>query len=458
MNKIEKNDLKELFEKKYNIEDDNKIALENIIDDIYNLNINEISPLSELETLVFRKKYGVLDFGTPVSIKEISTIYNINYNKVQRILTSCLAKLYYKINGKEHKEKKDRGKHYTYTKENLENLLIKKYNLNELDKDIVIKIILEIYDLNNKKVEPLSELETFIFRKRYGVLDSGIPITKEIMSQEYKISFMKLQNLLDDAFKKIGFRINHMEKRNKISKMSSYDREKSDIFITDTNFSTYLKNYFLNNNIYTVKELLEYSLYDLEKKLSNKNYLQVVNYVHSLGLKFIEELDIEEKKNIVTNSNTETIYNSSMFFVNHLKNIPTDELEKLNVNSVREITDKLNLFSKKDKISIMQDIIYENIPMKKINNYSLEELYNLDISNLGIDKKLYDILNSAEIKTIKDLISLKISDLSKVTRINNITINELVNKIHDLGLVFRDEMELMELYSRSIYDEIKKNK
>ena len=64
-------------------------------------------------------------------------------------------------------------------RQDLVQLILKKYNVIGDDYKIVEKVVDELYDIQRESILPLTKEETFIFRKRYGVLDQGIPYSKE---------------------------------------------------------------------------------------------------------------------------------------------------------------------------------------------------------------------------------------------------------------------------------------
>ena len=242
-------------------------------------------------------------------------------------------------------------------REGLRELLINKYNISKMDYPIIDKIVEEIYDVNQKTVIPFTELETYVFRKKYGIYSSNIMIPENKIAMELNLTDNKISSIIGTCLTKMSFRINKIEKRVKIPKMSSFDIKASrDIFVSNFGLDNFIINSLLKREIYTLRELLEYSKIELSKIISKKALEEIILYVHNLGYLFIEELSIDEEKNIISKSDLERVNNSSIYFVNSVKNIDARKINKLNIKNIKDLYERINLFSREEKQLILRDI------------------------------------------------------------------------------------------------------
>ena len=337
------------------------------------------------------------------------------------------------------------------SKIDLKDLLIKKFN--EKDEVLVGKVVDEIYDLDIKEVFPLDDIETFVFRKRYGVYDDGLPISKENLEKQLNIGYIKIQKILERSFSKLGFRINKIEKRKKEEKMGSFPSSKNkDILVTNLNISNGLKNTLMKLGVFTLKELLEISNIEYKRVVSDKLYIELVDYIHLLDLKFLDELDEETKRKIFDNSSQEVIYNSTVHWLDAFKEVPN----RSNSKNIKDLINKINMYSNREKDIILKEINNRGIGFKSLDDCSYEELFEMDISNIGLPKKCIDELRRIGINNIFALISLTVHDLSTRFDLDYLTIKNIINAVHSNGLVFVDEAMKMQEYTNLISESDKK--
>ena len=225
----------------------------------------------------------------------------------------------------------------------------------------VLKIVDELYDLSKDNIIPLDDLETFVFRKRYGILDYGVPQTKEYIANEYDIGYTKIRKLLDLAITKLSFRIKKIDKHTKVDKLSSLDinpkfDEYKNILIDHLLINNNIKNKLMMKYIFTLNDLLGYSLTELKNFLEKKEFSNLVTYIHSLNLKFIEELEIEDRKNLIQNSPFSIIENSSIYWIKSVEKISYLKLKENNINDIKSLIINLNLLSKTEQLIVMKEL------------------------------------------------------------------------------------------------------
>lgn len=343
-------------------------------------------------------------------------------------------------------------------KSSIKRLLIEKYNIPKSDYDIVDKVVEEIFDLNKKIVIPLTEMETVIFRKRYGIYTNGEIVHYEFISKEFNLNENKIEKIVNTCFAKLSFRIKKMEKRIAIPKMSSFDiKGGTDLAISELNLGKTTINNLLNAEIYTLRELLEFSKIELKYILPKKSLNEVVEYVHSLGYLFVDELAIWDQKKIIKNSSIEQVDNSSIYFVNCLKNIDLNTIRIYNVSNIEKLNSAINFFPREVKHRILQDMMIEGIQVKKVFDYTFEELYNSSIIILRTKKNTYDVLRKHGINKIIDLISHSKDELQIMLQ-NEAEVLKIINNVHALGLNFKDDAVMMKFYTESIEEDLKKSR
>ena len=329
-------------------------------------------------------------------------------------------------------------------KSDIRDLLIAKLNVKEEDYDIVDKIVSELFDQNIKAVFPLTEDETLIFRLRYGI-NIEKPLRPEYMVNETNLSYTKIRKCLSKVFIKLGFRLNKVEKREKVEKLTTFKEDAKDMLVLNFDVSEIAKNTLLVNNIYSLKELLECDYQKLSEILGRKSLKEVTDFVHSLGYKFYNELSVDSKKDIIMGSDFDTISNSDVSWLSGLNNIDSELITSSNLKNIRDY-----LIMKKyvpvDGGSFDSD--------REIDKYSFSELLELPIEKLELNRITNDLLKINGIDTIRKLVLLERIDVSRIPRIGVKRLNEIISKVHNLGLYFKDEMQKAYNYSEEMYNEL----
>ena len=250
------------------------------------------------------------------------------------------------------------------TKEKMYNLLNEKIKVEEDEKELLINLVNELYDTNKKIVIPLDELETLVFREKYGILNNGIPKSKELICKEYNIGYQKIFFMLEKIFVKFIFRIKKIDKISKIEKINSLNTNNSEILNTPVSsfpINVTIKNILMKEYIITLKDLMEYSTNELKDFLGPKRIEELINYIHSLNYKFINELSDEEKKIIIENNDKEIISNSSPYLITGLDKYQYNVLKRNNIKDVKSLAQNLFIFPTKDRLEMMYFISKNNL-------------------------------------------------------------------------------------------------
>ncbi len=257
-------------------------------------------------------------------------------------------------------------------KKDIFDLFVKTYNIKESDYYIITKVVDELYDLSKENVVPLTDLETFVFRKRYGIDNNGGPIKKQLLARKYQIDDNLVNKLMGVIISKLAFRINIIEKTEKIDKMSSIDtndkKNLQEISVYSFQVSDFIKSKLVRNLIFSLKDLMQLSKRELKNVFNGKNYNELINYINSLGIKFIDDLSINEKKEIISISSSEKINNSSVFFIDGLNNLSNKFFKDYDINDIRSLIININQLPDINRISVSNSII----------NLGLNDLYTVN--------------------------------------------------------------------------------
>lgn len=140
------------------------------------------------------------------------------------------------------------------------------------------------------------------------------------------------------------------------------------------------------------------------------------------------------------------------------KKIEDEIIKDLNIHNIKDLLIKVNLLPRRDKMYVSREIIEMDYKIPSVRNASFEELLNSDISVLGLSKPTYDIIKNFKINTIGDLVSLRDRDLRIIPFLGVKKSQEVINKVHNLGLVFSNEAIKIYEYSKEINDNLKTSK
>lgn len=354
-----------------------------------------------------------------------------------------------------------------FNKDLMRNKLIKKCNITNSNIEILDIFLEDLYDLSKKSIAPFNKQETYIFRKLNGIYDNGIEQTIDIVAKQF--------NVVPETISKLNIRmfthllvmfereLPYYSKKRRMTSLELFPKsqELNNISVGDLNLDKRIFNLFRRQiGIYTIGELLSYSLSDLIiMGLSNKMINNLSDCIHSRGLKFIDELSVDEKKEIIAKNQYDTVLNSSIYWLNKLK-IPKvivkcNNLDNISalirfanenhiLNEFMDCAEDVNIdlnFNKKTP----QDIVY-----------TLDELLKFSLEILNVPIKIIQKLQQLGIYTLNELVNVGLYKL-KMFFIEDIeSYRELVFQVHNLGIFFIDEADLVTDYSNAIYSSLLK--
>ncbi len=196
------------------------------------------------------------------------------------------------------------------TKERFSKILVEQFELesitnNELKKEYLnnlYTIIDNLYDCSKDMVESLSKEETYIFRKKYGILDLGICQTYADLSNELGVPERKVYSIVNIACRKIrNYSVSNVKLPCTENNSSIIKEDISPILlitIDKIDLSNRVFNCLQRARIFTLGDLVKLSIKDLDKipNLGLKSKSEIVKRVHECGLKFA--LEDESKRKI----------------------------------------------------------------------------------------------------------------------------------------------------------------
>ena len=183
------------------------------------------------------------------------------------------------------------------------------------------------------------------------------------------------------------------------------------------------------------------------------------------------KIDFKETINI-NNSNFISLLNdNSLKIYNKVLDMIDNELNNCNIKILNDLENNiLNSYFKYKSLEVISkdyniniSSVYERIrrPLRKVISYinhlvSLE-IYNKDNSNtyipieiLNISKISYNTLKRIGINTINDLINYSLENLITRNLFGNINLGSIVNQVHTLGYIFKDEY-ILDIYKSKRY-------
>ena len=250
------------------------------------------------------------------------------------------------------------------TKENIYELLEDKLKVTPDEEEELIKLVNELFDINKNAVIPLDNEETFAFRQRYGILNNGVPQSKEAICREYNIGYKKFSIIMERVFVKLLFRIKKMNNYTKIDKINSLntnDEKILNLSVSSLPINTLTKKKLMKEFIFTLQDLMEYGINELKHIIGVKELNNLIDFIHSLNFKFLNELTDEEKKEIIDNNNIEVIGNSSPYFISGLDKYPYYDLKSKKIEDVRSLVKNVFIFPTNDRIELMSFISKNNL-------------------------------------------------------------------------------------------------
>ena len=184
---------------------------------------------------------------------------------------------------------------------------------------------------------------------------------------------------------------------------------------------------------------------------SKISFKETININNSNFISLLDDNNLKIYNKVLDNVNNE-LADSNIKILNDLENNILNSYFKYK---------SLEVISKDYNINISS--VYERIrrPLRKVISYinhlvSLE-IYNKDNSNtyipieiLNISKISYNTLKRIGINTINDLINYSLEDLITRNLFGNINLGSIVNQVHTLGYIFKDEY-ILDIYKSKRY-------
>lgn len=268
----------------------------------------------------------------------------------------------------------------------------KKYIENKQNIDILLN---DYFNINKETISILDKKETYILRKKYGVLDDGKVQTLDKIAKEFNVTNERIRQRLTDI----------------IIKLSEEFNKPNDI----------LNDYVESNSISNLLDLKLIYIFDY-------------NIVKKLYQEFNDEMTLRE------------LVHKSRLRVKNVKELDQNEFEQIEIKLC-----KLNL-SFKDCISIcknrisMIDIakdltykleadeqyyVYINDIVKEMCNLKLRKIFGFDEETTGILRKIYGVLDHGIKPSIEDIHEYMKTD-------NNAWCsNKIINAFDDLNNSFK---------------------
>src|SRR5574344_1403860 len=182
-------------------------------------------------------------------------------------------------------------KHYLYFK-----------RLQSEDYSRIDSVIGEILNLDIKTIIPLNEDETYVIRKKLGILDNGKgQRNSDIINHQFNLP-RTISNHFNRGCVKLFDRVTTDFKESNFNRLSPLDIFSNvpnfDIYSLDFNSKTVTELY--HYNIRTVRDLLSFSSNEYQSiGLSLSQIQDIQKNTHKYGLKFIDELNLDEKSNLI---------------------------------------------------------------------------------------------------------------------------------------------------------------
>ena len=328
---------------------------------------------------------------------------------------------------------------------------------NDVFKNEIIKIMQELYDINNLTINPLTIDQTKILREYLGIYSNGERTTTPKLATIYNLSRVRISAIINKSLlllkRRVLLSINSIS-NNKMSTIKDDDKlhKYQNKSVNELNITPMI-NYFLKrNNIYSINDLLMYGEFELIDMGLGYKSLELVKelLIKEDNLKLINSLNINEKREIINKYDIKTILNSSFEWfksqnISLLKKICTvykiktlEDFQTL-VNSIyinNELREELK--NKLLELDLNCLIINkeEELTFERFLNFSIEELF---INNY-ISYKNYKYLKLNKVYTLKG-ICLKTKDEIKNIIKFKYEVKEFINNMHNLGIFFKDEVE-----------------
>lgn len=320
-------------------------------------------------------------------------------------------------------------------------LLEKNNNMNKNYVKEIENLVTDLFDLNKLSIYPLDEEQTLIIRKYFGIFDDGIRISSIDIAKIYNVTPQSIMVKINRSLQQI-YRC--ILKSNKDKKMSSVEINSihKNKLIKDLNLDYYTNSILSKNSINTIEELLMYSIVELQS-MGLIDLDNLINEIHKRNLKFIDELNSQERRSIIFKNNLNTILNSSLFWA---KNKNSKFLLKIyecyNLKNLLDFQDLLNNIYVDKNIRRTLKINLDEIGLNFIETENNKEwdLSKLTIDELYINNLIYmgdyKILKMNNVNRIKELNYNYIQECFKNKKD---TFNRFLLRMSKLNIYFEDE-------------------
>lgn len=332
--------------------------------------------------------------------------------------------------------------------ENIREYVSKKlfYDDNELFNEKKELFIDDLLDLNKNFAGPLSLSEIMILRKRLGIgcqKESIEDIAKYLNKDERVIRILdhEIVNKVRNYYR---------IKDKKGYKMSSLDVHPDRDIIYNMALSSFN---FERNAIVTIKKhlkeyrigyLLRYSKIGLNREgLNYRTFDEIVDAVHNMQGKFIDELSPTERLYVIRRHKLESILNSSSeWLVQYSRDLGRifypRTIKELIIASEYGLVNKDNLMEIFNKYGIEVEFpyVYKGEDVAVITK---KDLLNFPLEGIGFGRQLYHSLTRGRNDdTMLDLVTSDMSFMGELLPEEIDKINEIVN---NMGLEFVDQEE-----------------
>ena len=219
-------------------------------------------------------------------------------------------------------------------------------------------------------------------------------------------------------------------------------------------------NFCASSEYQTVEKILK-----MPREILVKNNLsELFNKIHSLNLKFDYEIEYATllAKNVENKSFEKKEFEFLFDFAKMSLGTSYFNAYSTDFSSMQEkikILICLNKFSEHDLELIK--IIFKIDTHKLIDEFNSKKeadpKLNLSICDFDISSRAKNCLLRSDVNTLGDLLLFEKEFLRSFRNLGNITFEEIIKKVHDLGYKFIDEMDEKSISSRSNLDEEIKN-
>lgn len=338
------------------------------------------------------------------------------------------------------------------TKEILYGLLEERYHVSrisdeherELFKSNIVVFINELYDLERKAVAPLTKKETFAVRKFYGVLDNGIIQDKKEVAKTMKLNSPDIANKIRfGAVYNLRIRLELSgTTSNELSIFDTSIIDKSlsemavgELEINDTTFSL-----LLTSKIFNMGDLLTYKTSTIKALIRNKTYVsKLIEEVHKLGLRFIDELTRTEKESaIIQTVDEEKLLNSDISWLG-LDKLLESKARSIGVHRIKDLTKVI--ITSQELLKRLKELGIDDMILNRNKNIPNMTYSNLSINDMGFSIKTRAILLGTGVKDLQQLRAFTIDEVITLCKKDKRYYEEIIDKVHSYGLLFSKEVE-----------------